>query len=130
MCAEHAYCAELQTQNMADMSFMRWINTGWDNTIKILICTRWYKGIVRCAAALVDTALCMRANHVTKRTVNLVLTVGISDVAELNKLLLLLLLQLLLSSSSSPTFLNSQQFNWFSKEHGSLTEDFLLITGL
>ena len=84
MCAEHAYCAELQTQDTADVSFMRWINPGWGNTIKLLIYTRLYKGLVGCAAALFGTALSVRANHVTKRTVTLVLTVGISDVAELN----------------------------------------------
>jgi len=85
MCAEHAYCAELQTQGRADVSFMRWINSGWDNTIKLFIYTLLYKGLVGCAAALFGTALSMHANHVTKRTVTLILTVGISDVAERNE---------------------------------------------
>jgi hypothetical protein len=92
MRAEHEYCAELQTQDKADVSFMMWINTGWDNTIKLLIYTQLYKGLVRCAAALFGTALSMRANHVTKRTVTLMFTVGFSDVAELNECVIIIII--------------------------------------
>jgi len=77
---------------MADVSFMRWNNSGWDNTIKLLIYTLLYKGLVGCAAALFGAALSMRANHVTKWTVTLILTVGISDVAELNECVIIIII--------------------------------------
>jgi hypothetical protein len=46
---------------------------------------------VGCAAALFGTAPSMRANHVTKRTVTLILTVRISDVAELNECVIIII---------------------------------------
>jgi hypothetical protein len=44
------------------------------------------------AAALFGRALSMRANQVTKRTVALILTVGISDVAELNECVIIIII--------------------------------------
>jgi hypothetical protein len=47
-------------------------------------------------AALFDTALSMRANHLTKRTVTLILTVGISDVAELNECVVIIIITIII----------------------------------
>jgi hypothetical protein len=41
---------------------------------------------------LLGTALCVRANHVTKKTINVILTVGISVLAELNERVVIIII--------------------------------------
>ena len=68
-----------------------------DQASDIYIYTLLYKGLVGCAAALFGTALSMRANHATKRTVTLILIVGISDVAEINECVIIIIIIIIIT---------------------------------